>query len=300
MARSYAAIYSRIWADQDWRALDVNAQHLYLLLISQPSMNLAGVLPLQLRKWAACVDGWDMADVADALDRLCDSRFVVVDEDTEEVLIRTFIRNDGNYKIPNVLKSLLQVAEGTQAPALRSELAVELGRLDPLDGKKADEAAGWIAATRLVLGASDGPSGPGGEPLPEPLPEGLGEGFVVTVPGTLNGTVKQPLPEPLPQPSGSGSGSGTSLSLVDYRGGESAPPPPNPPQCKRHADLDPDDVPACRACGRLREQWETARVEAAKPKPPPPLCGQCENRWVETDRGMAHCPRCHPNARRAS
>jgi hypothetical protein len=191
-------------------------------------MNLAGVLPLQLRKWASCVDGWDIADVAKSLDRLAEARFVLVDEDTEEVLVRSLIRNDGSYKIPNVLKSLLQVAEGTQAAALRAELSAELARLDPLDGKKADESRALIAATRLVLGIGNGPSGPSGEPLPEPLaepmPEGLGEGFIATVPLTVNGTVNQPMPEG----SGSGSGSGKGVSLVGIMGGKSAPPRCNP------------------------------------------------------------------------
>lgn len=297
MARSYAAIHHRIWADPAWRALDVDAQHLYILLISQPQLNLAGVLPIQLRKWSSCVQGWDIGDVAKALDKLRDARFILVDEDTEEVMIRTLIRNDGAYKIPNVLKSLLQAAEHTQAPALRRELSIELGRLEPLDGKKAEEAAGWIAATRLVLGAFDGPTGGGGEPLPEPLPEGLPKGLVATLPGTLNGTVEQPLAEPMPEGSGSGSGSGTSLSLVgSLKGGVALPPSDEPPKCKRHAHLEDGDVPPCPPCGRLRTKWEQAHVEAAQPKPLPPLCGRCDNRWVETDDGMARCPRCNPKA----
>lgn len=295
MARSYAAIHQRIWADPEWRALDLGAQHLYLLLISQPQMNLAGVLPLQLRKWASCVDGWDICDVAKALDRLHEARFVLVDEDTEEVLIRTLIRNDGSYKIPNVLKSLLQVAEGTQAASLRAALSDELGRLDPLDGKKAAEAAGWIAATRLVLGVSGGPSGPGGEPLPEPLPEGLGEGFIATHAPTVSGTANQPLPEG----SGSGSGSGALLSLVRSVGGKGAPPPPDePPKCKRHTGMTRDEIPDCPPCGRLRIAWEAGRAEAAKPRPLPPLCGECENRWIENDDGtVSRCPRCNPKSR---
>lgn len=290
MARSHAAIYNRIWADPEWRALDVNAQHLYILLISQPQMNLAGVLPLQLRKWASCVDGWDIADVAIALDRLRDDRFILVDEDTEEVMVRTLIRNDGAYKIPNVLKSLLQAAEGTQAPALRRELSIELGRLDPLDGKRAEEAAGWIAATRLILGIPDGPSGGGGETLPATVSG--------TLPVTVAGTEEQPFPEPLPEGSGSGSGSGSRLSLVGTSVGRGEAPPlsDEPPKCKRHAHLYDGEVPPCPPCGRLRERWERERLEAAKPKPLPPLCGECDNRWIETDRGMARCPRCNPQA----
>lgn len=306
MARSYAAIYHRIWADPEWRGLDINAQHLYVLLLSQPQVNLAGVLPLQLRKWASCVDGWDIGDVAKALDRLCDARFVLADEDTEEVLIRTLIRNDGSYKIPNVLKSLLQVAEGTQSQALRAELSAELGRLDPPEGKKAEESAGLIAATRLVLGLPDRPGGPGGEPLPEglaePLPEGLGDGFVVTHAVTVAGTSNQPIAQPMPEGSGSGSGSGKQLSLVRNLGGKGAPPPPDePPLCAKHEGMDRDAIPPCRACGRLRENWEMARAEAAKPKPLPPLCGQCDNRWIENDDGsVSRCPTCNPRALEAS
>lgn len=293
MARSHAAIYNRIWADPAWRALDVDAQHLYILLISQPQMNLAGVLPMQLRKWASCVAGWDIADVAKALDRLRDDRFILVDEDTEEVMVRTLIRNDGAYKIPNVLKSLLLAAEGTQAPALRRELAIELGRLDPLDGKRAEEAAAWIAATRLVLGVSDGPHGGGGETLPVTVSG--------TLPVTVAGTEKQPLPEPMPEGFGSGSGSGPSLSLVGTSVGRGETPPlsDEPPRCKRHADLADGEVPPCPPCGRLRTKWEAAVAEAAKPRPKPPWCGACNEgtRLVEVDdRTVARCERCHPRA----
>lgn len=293
MARSYAAIHLRIWADPEWRALDGDAQLLYLLLLSQPSLNLAGVLPLQARRWAACVGDWDAPAVDMALSRLAEARFLVIDLDTEEVLVRSFIRNDGNYKIPNALKSLLQVSEGTQSPALRAVLAVELGRLEPLSGKKADEGRALIAATRLALGGFDGPSGPGGQPMPD--------GFVVTHAGTHAGTVNQPMPEPMPQPIGSGSGSGTYLSLVENLEGESAPPPPDePPLCAKHEGMDRDEIPGCRACKRLRENWEMARDEASKPRPLPPLCGECDNRFIETASGMARCHRCNPLAKESA
>lgn len=302
MARSFGRLYVRIWTDPDWRALDVNAQHLYCVLISQESMNLAGVLPLQLRKWSSCVNGWDIADVAAALDTLRAARFVLVDEDTEEVLIRTLIRNDEAYKTPGMLKSILKSAEHTQAPMLRRELAIELGRLDPLEGKKAEEGTALIAATRLVLMPEGTPPDDGVIHRSEPIPDGIGDGITDGFLGTHPRWVPNSSTEPIPDTSVSVSVSVPRLSLVDLEGGkgEAPPPPDQQPKCKRHAHLDDDDVPPCRACGRLREEWQAAREEAAKPKPLPPLCGQCENRWVETDNGLAHCPRCHPNARRVS
>lgn len=301
MARSFARCYVRIWADPAWRALDVDAQHLYLLLISQPSMNMAGVLPLQLRKWASCVAGWDIADTAKALDRLRDDTFVLVDEDTEEVLVRSLVRNDEAYKTPGMLKSILRFAEGTQAPELRRTLAVELGRLDPLEGKKADEGTALIAATRLVLMPDGTPPDDGvihrsdgiGDGIGEPMPDGIGDG----IPGAEN----NPSAMASPNPSVSVSVSVPSLSLVGTSVGRGETPPlsDEPPRCKRHADLADGEVPPCPPCGRLRTKWEAAVAESAKPKPKPPWCGACNEgtRLVEVDdRTVARCERCHPRA----
>jgi len=37
---------------------------------------------------------------------------------------------------------------------------------------------------------------------------------------------------------------------------------------------------------------------ATQPSALPPLCGECDNRWIYDDQGgLMHCPRCHPQAR---
>jgi len=61
----------------------------------------------------------------------------VVDDDTEELLVRSFIRNDGVAGQPNVLKMALREAQQTASPRLRSTLATELRRLPP---KRSDTA----------------------------------------------------------------------------------------------------------------------------------------------------------------
>jgi hypothetical protein len=293
MARSYAQLHQRIWADPNWRALDVDSQHLYLLLISQPQLNMAGVLPLQLRKWASCVDGWDIADVAAALDRLRADRFVIVDEDTEEVLVRSLIRNDGGYKTPGMLRAILKFAEGAQAPAIRTTLAVELGRIGPLDGKKADEGSALIAATRLALMPNGTPPDPGVIHSSDGIGDGIGDTFV----GTHRGYHPESSTDGIGDTSVTVTGSVSELSLArNRREGSSPAPSDEPPLCAKHDGMDRDEIPACRACGRLRENWEAVNAEAMKPKPLPPLCGECDNRWVETPNGNAHCPRCHPQA----
>lgn len=50
--RKYAQILKRIWRDDDWRQLSVDAQWLYTALLSQDSINYAGVLAITVRRWA--------------------------------------------------------------------------------------------------------------------------------------------------------------------------------------------------------------------------------------------------------
>jgi hypothetical protein len=297
MARDYGQIQHRIWADPEWRALDADAQLLYLLLLSQPSMNQAGVLPMQLRKWSRCVHGWTVGSVDEAIERLAAARFLVVDEDTEEVLVRSFIRNDGSYRIPGVLKSALKSATAVQSPAIRAALAVELGRLPALEGKTAVDGTTAIRATRAALN-------PGAEPIPEPIPEGIDD-RCVSNPSRMGST--EPIPEPIAEPPLSVSGSVSGVPHVENLGGKSAPPPPRelddePPLCAKHHGQDRDTIPPCRACGRLRGNWELARDHAAKPAPKPApkpgWCGHCDQttRLLEVDdRTVTRCPTCHPH-----
>lgn len=287
MARSFAAVYTRIWADPTWRALDVDSQHLYLLLLSQDNLNLAGVIPLQLRRWSKCVAGWDVAAVDEALERLQTQSFVVVDEDTEEVLIRTLIRNDGAYKAPGSLKAILTLAGAAQSAAIRATLAVELGKLDRLEGKTAEAGTAALAATRTALS-------PSSDPTPDGTPDGIGDGtpdgFIATHPRWDVSSTTQPTPDPIPDGTGSGSGSVPLLSLVENQGGKGGPPHPGePPLCAKHEGMERNEIPGCRACKRLRENWEVAnrlaREQAAKPKPTCPehpgqvdgYCGPCRS-----------------------
>jgi hypothetical protein len=246
------------------------------------------------------VHGWDETAVAMALDRLRSDHFVVMDDDTEEVLVRTFVRNSGAYKTPGMLTSILKFAESIHSPGLRRVLAVELGKLEPLEGKTAIKGQDSITATRAILDPSGGPSGPGGEPIPDGIDDGIGDAFVGTHRGYLPDTSVEPIADGIADTSITSTGTGTSLSLVRNLGGEStSPPPAEAPRCKTHVNLADEDVPPCRACGRLRKTWEAAteeatllaRIEAAKPKPMciehpgqvAGFCGPCRSEQIGRD-----------------
>lgn len=129
MARSHGRVYAAIWSDEEFIALDADAQRLYLFLLSQADLNHAGLLPLRPRRWAAKYAGGSTSAVMGTLDTLAEHRFVLVDEDTEEVLIRTLVRNDGVYKQPKVMVRMREDARQIDSPALRAAFAAEMGRL---------------------------------------------------------------------------------------------------------------------------------------------------------------------------
>ncbi|WP_234551465.1 hypothetical protein [Rhodococcus qingshengii] len=178
--RKYAQLLKSIWNDTDWRALSRDAQWLYELLISQSSMNYAGVLDLTIRRWSNLASDTTPADVTRALEELHMAYFVVVDWDTEEVLVRSLIRNDGLWKQARMLMIALNSAAEVQSPRLRFVLAEELRRL-PVDqiteGKrdKPEAVREALAHTLLLLDADPGqqlPSGASSQAARRELPRG--------------------------------------------------------------------------------------------------------------------------------
>ncbi|HEY3259612.1 MAG TPA: hypothetical protein VGJ95_04975 [Pseudonocardiaceae bacterium] len=130
MARSYANIFTAIWRDDDFRALDGEAQRVYLLLATQPNISAAGMLPMTVGRWAAMSADTKPADIRAALSRLTEAHFVIADEVTEEVLVRSFVRHDKGYGNPKRVPVIRDAARDIESRSLRQALAVEFVRLD--------------------------------------------------------------------------------------------------------------------------------------------------------------------------
>lgn len=161
----YGKLLSRIWTDPDFTALPARSQQLYCLLISYSTRNYAGVLPLTLKRWAKCTADSTIELVVEALKTLAARDFIAVDWDSEEVLIRTYLRNDEVFKQPNVMKSALKSAAHLESEPLRWVLHDEMKRLP--EHKDSDVTARVTKA--LVEGLKRQPK--------EPFTEGLREGF---------------------------------------------------------------------------------------------------------------------------
>lgn len=144
MARKYAQIQVSIWSDEDFKALDPLYQHMYFVLLSQPRMNLCGVIDFIPSRIAQASYDLTRAQVEERVAHLDKKRYVVVDEDTSELLIRTFIRNDGLLKMPNVATGMASDYGEVMSQKLRTAIEKELARVY----KEDPELKGWESVDR--------------------------------------------------------------------------------------------------------------------------------------------------------
>lgn len=157
MSRSYAKLFVSVWdSGSDFLDLDTDSQWLYWMLLSHPLLSPAGVLPLQPRKWAKRARGMTERRVLRALNELAGNHKVVVDDDTEEVLIRTFIRHDNGWRTPNVRKSIETSLQRIESGPLRREATLELTHAVTLDGTLSGRVNGTLGGTLSEgVGATD-------------------------------------------------------------------------------------------------------------------------------------------------
>lgn len=130
MAREYAKLLTRIWADGDFKRLTANAQRLYFQIISQPDISMVGVVTLAEKRWAMQVADQPEANVVASLEELENHRFVVVDNNTQEVLVRSFVRSDEGWKSPTAMKGIESAARSVLSDGLKAGIRDELVRID--------------------------------------------------------------------------------------------------------------------------------------------------------------------------
>ena len=121
MARTYAPIHCTIWSDPAFLALSSGAQRLYILALSQPTISLCGVVAYTPKRWALLAPDTSAKQITKALSELVAKGFVLVDEDTEELMIRSFVKHDGIEKKPNVIKGMWTAWQATHSPRLRAQ-----------------------------------------------------------------------------------------------------------------------------------------------------------------------------------
>ena len=126
--RQYALIHRAILDDPSWRCLTRSQQNLYLLLLKL-STNLCGVVDWRPKKLAVNASDMTVETIeADAV-VLEKKLYIVRDEDTDEVLIRSFLRNDAPLKSSKTAIAVRSSYTDTASSKLRGVIVFELQRL---------------------------------------------------------------------------------------------------------------------------------------------------------------------------
>lgn len=210
MAREYGKVLMSAWTDPDFCALPRRAQGTYFFLTSQSDLNRAGVITMALNRWASRCEENDKAVILNDLATLARGRFIVVDEAEEEVLVRSFIRNDEGWKSPNIMVAVGAAARQISSETLRAVIAKELAKIDtsglPLKvsdktGRSTKDFVEMVIADAIAALSAcveDGDvlnwgtlSGTLPETLSRTLPD---QGEKGTLPGTLSGRVPRGFP----------------------------------------------------------------------------------------------------------
>lgn len=234
MSREFGKLYMTMWADRDFTSLTPGAQRLYVFLLSQPDLSRAGTVTMALRRWSRSAAGMSPESVVSDLEELARGGFVVVDEYEEEVLVRSYIRNDEGWKSPNIMKSIRSAAQNVLSETLRAVIRDELGRIDTTrlptvmnerTKRTTREVVEYLIAEAVEALASckkdpavtawgrGNPSVGGQETLSQSEKEGFPEGFpegsltttatsTATSTATTTSTAPNPDPEPEPEPDG--------------------------------------------------------------------------------------------------
>lgn len=129
MARSYANIVTSVWTDVDFCALSAGAQRTYFMLFSQADISAAGVLALRVRRWSTTIRSNERKSQQKWLDELVQGRYIAIDSDTEELLVRSFIKWDHGYTNRKRLPVIHAAIRDVRSMKLRTVLLLESERL---------------------------------------------------------------------------------------------------------------------------------------------------------------------------
>jgi hypothetical protein len=130
MPRTEARTKTSLWRDSDFVALPASAQRTYWLIYSQPTISLCGVVALTIPRWALLAADTSAPALEADLAVLEQASFIVVDYETQEVLVRSFMSHDGVWSSPKTRGAALGQLEHIMSDTIRAAVLSEIAKLD--------------------------------------------------------------------------------------------------------------------------------------------------------------------------
>ncbi|HEY4536421.1 MAG TPA: hypothetical protein VIG71_10720 [Enteractinococcus sp.] len=129
MARNFAKLYVGIWSDERFKVLTSQAQRLYIYLFGHQRLDNAGTLVWQPQ--VAVRTASDLtADIIDqAMHELRAHRYIVLDDDTGLLAVRSYVRNDETLKNSKNTTAFVKAWDTLDSELLKSVIAHEVNRI---------------------------------------------------------------------------------------------------------------------------------------------------------------------------
>lgn len=323
MAREHARLWLDINSDDDFAALSFDAQAFYTrIILTDPTMNYCGVADWRPRRLTVRARDLTLQRIMTAAAELEAGNYLLFDANTEEVLVRSFIRRDELLRNPKMAATVIKAYAAVASPVLRAAIVTEVKRVH----QEHPEYSSWThkdtadGLTRLLSrpALTEGDYTPQ-ITNPEPAPITNGQAVRITNPDPVPNTNPEPVENSDPHPGAdhqSQSVRNPSTStlhpspapLEGYVTGErhqGAAPDPNAPRppdrCPKHtSSTDPPKCGACADARRTAEAFDAAQLQAARTRQQAFLaeidtCPDCdEHGWVlatdEDDPEVLRCP----------
>lgn len=129
MANTYGKIYRGVWSDEDFLDLSIDAQWLFMALVSNPQISHAGVLPFAPGRYVGLARNMSARKFTAALNELRNSRHILAEKHTGEILIRSYLRHDAPLRNQNLSTAAVKAIQAVYSPSIRDCIVDELARL---------------------------------------------------------------------------------------------------------------------------------------------------------------------------
>jgi hypothetical protein len=285
MPRDHARTNLDIWGDDEWMDLSAPAQHLYFVLWTSPQLSYCGAGEWHPGRLASRSRGQSVAAVEEAGAELSRALFLIIEPDTSEFLLRSWIKHDGLWRIPNMAVSMANARADLASRTLRGVIVHEVKKLvaanPDLSSWQRDAVVNLLSQKAIDPATLEpfnpGPNG-GVNPTANPRVNPPSKGWDGVNPNPASNPPANPGPTPSPTPAPfTPAPLGGYVSAEGHQGATAVPAP----HCPKHPGG--TDRP-CAACGDARR----AHAAAVKQIQADELTERRRRRQV-----AANCPICH-------
>lgn len=284
MARDHTRVNLDIWGDEEFLDLPVDAQALYWRLWTSPARSYCGTHEWHPGRLTQSASDWTVDRLRRAAAVLSERLFLIVDEVTEECLLRSWIKHDGLWKTPNMAVTMAAARAAVGSKVLRGVIVHEVAKIrdahPELSGWKRDEVVKMLAQ-RAIDPASIPAFNPGANPTPNPAPDLDPNPPANPSAKGYGHPADNPPSNPAPTTATATSYFTTATSSGGLRTELTTAREDEPTPCKSH----PNGTTApCRACG-ARRQWAERRAAE--------LAADELNARRQARELAENCPTCH-------